>query len=1086
MKIPRRFAALSVLVFALAWAIPSALFGQVYNSCDQWGNFSTGGYTIYNNIWGSGAGSQCLTVNSPANWFVDANHPNTSGIKSYPNVERQLSLNVDTMGSVTSAFAVTRPSGGAYSSTYDIWYNNYAYEVMLWMNQTGAIGPIASSWDANGNPVAQATNVSVGGHTWNIYRGSNGVNAVFSFVRTSNTNSGTVDITAISQWLRNAGWFGNVNLHSVQFGFEITASNGNQRYSVTNFSVTAGAAASLTVSTASQSYGAAAATQTASITSNVSWTASANQSWITVTPASGSNNATLNIAVTQNTGTASRSGTVTVVGGGFTRTIAITQAGAPVSPPAAPTGLAATAGNAQISLSWSASSGATSYNVKRATTSGGTYTTVASPTGTSYTNTGLTNGTTYYYVVSAVNTGGQSANSAQVSATPYANGPATTQAEAGVLSGGTIDTDNVGFNGTGFVNLNASAGSLQFNSVNGGTGGAATLAIRFALGAASSRTGNLVVNGVTQAITFPVTGAWTTWNTLSVPITLNSGSTNTLRFETTGLDLANLDEITVTPASGPVAPAAPTGLSAAAGNAQVSLSWTAASGATSYNIKRSTTSGGTYTTVVSSTATSYVNTGLTNGTTYYYVVSAVNTVGESANSSQASATPAVPILSGLLLYEGFGYTSGASIANLAGGLGWGANWSNTGNVQDISTAQASSLSSGTLLGSGGSVKFGPSSAGGSTSSGVYMRQFAGTVGSMAATSSGTVWLSMLYLNSTNSLDASGFYGEARIGLYSGVTAVSGVTQTSGATLVLNTGTPATSATVLDRISLYNGATIAATSIATPRSTTPALLLLKIVANNTTATDSVYLWVNPNLANGEPAVATANASWTTSDVSSVNGLRFQQAGANNGVVDNIDEIRLGRTFGDVTPSATLPSPWATADVGTVAAVGNAGYSSGVFTVAGSGAGIGAVGTGDELRYVQQASSGDCSILARVTAVQNTSANAKAGVMIRETVADTSIQASCTVANGSVAFIRRLATGGTSTTTTVSGLNPPYWVRLERVGNVFTASHSPDGSNWTTVGSDTITMATTATLGLAVTSQADGTLTNTTLDSVTATP
>ena len=85
-----------------------------------------------------------------------------------------------------------------------------------------------------------------------------------------------------------------------------------------------------------------------------------------------------------------------------------------------PTNLAATAGNGQVGLSWSASSGATSYNVKRSTTSGGPYTTIASPTTSSYTDTGVTNGTTYYYVVSAVNTAGESANSGQVSATPTA------------------------------------------------------------------------------------------------------------------------------------------------------------------------------------------------------------------------------------------------------------------------------------------------------------------------------------------------------------------------------------------------------------------------------------------------------------------------------------------------------------------------------------------------------------------------------------------------------------------------------------------------------------------------------------------
>ncbi len=88
--------------------------------------------------------------------------------------------------------------------------------------------------------------------------------------------------------------------------------------------------------------------------------------------------------------------------------------------PSPPTGLTATAGAAQVQLSWNASTGATGYNVKRSTTSGGPYTTVATIATTSFTNTGLTNGTTYFYVVSATNANGESANSSQVSATPLA------------------------------------------------------------------------------------------------------------------------------------------------------------------------------------------------------------------------------------------------------------------------------------------------------------------------------------------------------------------------------------------------------------------------------------------------------------------------------------------------------------------------------------------------------------------------------------------------------------------------------------------------------------------------------------------
>jgi hypothetical protein len=88
------------------------------------------------------------------------------------------------------------------------------------------------------------------------------------------------------------------------------------------------------------------------------------------------------------------------------------------------------------------------------------------------------------------------------------------------------------------------------------------------------------------------------------------------------------------------APNPPAGLTATPGDAQVALGWNASGGATSYNVKRSTTPGGPYTTIAPNViTTSYTDTTVVNGTTYYYVVSAVNADGESANSSEVSATP---------------------------------------------------------------------------------------------------------------------------------------------------------------------------------------------------------------------------------------------------------------------------------------------------------------------------------------------------------------------------------------------------------------------------------------------------------------
>ncbi|HET6177859.1 MAG TPA: glycoside hydrolase family 44 protein [Candidatus Sulfotelmatobacter sp.] len=96
------------------------------------------------------------------------------------------------------------------------------------------------------------------------------------------------------------------------------------------------------------------------------------------------------------------------------------------NPPSAPTGLATFVGDKQIILSWTASIGASSYHVKRSTTTGGPYTQVAAPSATGYTDVGLTDGTTYYYVVSAVNSSGESPNSAEVGAMPVVGPPDVT------------------------------------------------------------------------------------------------------------------------------------------------------------------------------------------------------------------------------------------------------------------------------------------------------------------------------------------------------------------------------------------------------------------------------------------------------------------------------------------------------------------------------------------------------------------------------------------------------------------------------------------------------------------------------------
>jgi fibronectin type 3 domain-containing protein len=271
--------------------------------------------------------------------------------------------------------------------------------------------------------------------------------------------------------------------------------------------------------------------------------------------------------------------------------------------PAVPSGLTAAAGNAQVTLNWAASSGATGYYVKRSTTTGGPYTQIATQVGTNDTDTGLTNGTKYFYVVSAYNSAGQSGNSAEVNATPVLPPPATPTGLAATAGNAQVS-----------LTWTASSAATSYHVKRSTSSGAET---QIAAPSSTSYTDGGLTNGAKY---FYVVSA------------VNSGG-----------ESANSAEVSAAPVAPVNPPATPAGLQATGGNAQVSLSWNASAGAASYNVKRSTTNGGPYGTAVASpSATYYTDSTVTNGATYYYVVSAVNSAGQSANSAQVSTTPASP------------------------------------------------------------------------------------------------------------------------------------------------------------------------------------------------------------------------------------------------------------------------------------------------------------------------------------------------------------------------------------------------------------------------------------------------------------
>jgi uncharacterized repeat protein (TIGR03806 family) len=185
-----------------------------------------------------------------------------------------------------------------------------------------------------------------------------------------------------------------------------------------------------------------------------------------------------------------------------------------------------------------------------------------------------------------------------------------------------------------------------------------------------------------------------------------------------------------------------------------------------------------------------------------------------------------------------------------------------------------------------------------------------------------------------------------------------------------------------------------------------------------------------------------------------------------------------------PPATnsLPNPWLSDDIGSVGIAGDAQYSSGTFSVQGSGDDI--WNNADAFHYVYQPLNGDGEIRARIVSIQNTDPWAKAGVMIRETATAGSEHAFALVAYGNGVHLQsRATTGGASADAGGPGSAAPYWVRLTRAGNVFTAYSSADGSTWTQFATQTIGMGSSAYAGLAVTAHNNAALNSSLFDNVT---
>ena len=180
---------------------------------------------------------------------------------------------------------------------------------------------------------------------------------------------------------------------------------------------------------------------------------------------------------------------------------------------------------------------------------------------------------------------------------------------------------------------------------------------------------------------------------------------------------------------------------------------------------------------------------------------------------------------------------------------------------------------------------------------------------------------------------------------------------------------------------------------------------------------------------------------------------------------------------------LPSPWADTDVGSPPIAGSASYAAGVFTLKGSGADI--FGSNDQFNYLYQPSSGNGTIIARVSSVTNTSSNAKAGIIWKASTTAGSPYILIAAAPSGLVKVQYNFSGSISSSTYVF---PNAWMKLVRSGSSFSAFLSPDGVTWTSVlaNKSLPTIPTAATVGLFECSHSTTKLGTATFDNVSFTP
>jgi len=181
-------------------------------------------------------------------------------------------------------------------------------------------------------------------------------------------------------------------------------------------------------------------------------------------------------------------------------------------------------------------------------------------------------------------------------------------------------------------------------------------------------------------------------------------------------------------------------------------------------------------------------------------------------------------------------------------------------------------------------------------------------------------------------------------------------------------------------------------------------------------------------------------------------------------------RVALIFGWPLAGAELPSPWQHQDIGAVEVKGDASYSASdrSFTIQGT---LDTWGTNDGFHFVWRQVRGDVVLTARVVSVENTFNHAKGGLMFRESLDAGSKHAeACVTPVDGAQFLTRLETNG-KTTAAHTGLNKekfPFYLKLERRGQVVGGYESMDGVMWSLIGSTNLALPDKIYIGLVTSS------------------